>query len=144
MNARMFALVFGIVYLLVGLVGFFVQGGMSVAPAGPNGDWPRLLGLFPINVLHNIVHLAIGIWGLLSYRSLTGSIGYARGLAILYGLLTILGLIPATNTTFGLIPIFGHDVWLHALTALVAAYFGWVATGRDETIETIDASRHRA
>ena len=36
-----------------------------------------------------------------------------------------MGLIPGLNTTFGLIPIFGNDVWLHALTALIAAYFGW-------------------
>lgn len=37
-----------------------------------------------------------------------------------YALLTVLGLIPATNTTFGLVPIDGHDVWLHALLAVVA------------------------
>ena len=53
---------------------------------------------------------------------------YARGLAIFYGLLAIMGLIPGLNTTFGLIPIFGHDIWLHALSALVAAYFGFMAS----------------
>ncbi len=31
-----------------------------------------------------------------------------------------------TRTTFGLVPIYGHDVWLHAVLALIAAYFGWV------------------
>jgi hypothetical protein len=41
-------------------------------------------------------------------------------------LLAILGLIPATNTMFGLVPIYGNDVWLHAGTALIAAYFGFV------------------
>ena len=50
---------------------------------------------------------------------------YARALAVFYGLLAVLGLIPAMNTLFGLVPIHGHDVWLHAGTALVAAYFGW-------------------
>lgn len=142
MNARTFALVFGVVYLLVGLMGFFVNGGMSISPGGgatgADAAWPRLLGLFPINLLHNIVHLAIGAWGLASYRSYSGSVAYARGLAILYAVLAVMGLIPGLNTTFGLIPIFGHDVWLHALTAIVAAYFGWMAT-RD--VETIDASR---
>src|ERR671933_3034765 len=101
MNARMFALVFGIVYLLVGLLGFAATG-TSMA-AGP--DAPRLMGLFPLNMLHNIVHILIGVWGLASYRSATGAVAYARGLAILYALLTILGLIPATNTLFGLVPI---------------------------------------
>ena len=55
-----------------------------------------------------------------------GSIGYARAVAVIYALLTVLGLLDATNTTFGLIPIYGNDVWLHAVLALVAAYFGWV------------------
>jgi hypothetical protein len=49
----------------------------------------------------------------------------------LYGLLAILGLIPGTNTLFGLVPIYGHDVWLHALSALIAAYFGFVARESD-------------
>jgi uncharacterized membrane protein YtjA (UPF0391 family) len=140
MNARTFALVFGVVYLIVGLLGFTVTGMSMEADA----DAPRLLGLFPVNVLHNIVHLAIGAWGLASYRSLNGSIAYARGLAILYGLLAIMGLLPAPfNTTFGLVPIFGHDVWLHAGTALIAAYFGFVAPGERETPQVVDASRHR-
>lgn len=142
MNARMFALVFGIIYLLVGLMGFFVAGGMSMA-AGQQ-DAPRLLGLFPINLLHNIVHLALGAWGVASYRSLEGSIVYARALAVLYAVLAVMGLLPAPfNNTFGLIPIFGNDVWLHALTAIIAAYFGWMAPRATAAVETIDASRHR-
>lgn len=130
MNARMFALVFGVVYLLVGLLGFTASASMAAAP---------LLGLFPVNLLHNLVHILIGLWGLASYRSATGAITYARGLAILYALLTILGLIPATNTLFGLVPIYGADVVLHALTAIIAAYFGWVAPA--ETLEAVDAGR---
>lgn len=138
MNARMFALVVGVIYLAVGLLGFTATG-MSME-AGDTA--PRLLGLFPVNVLHNIVHLAIGAWGLASYRSMDGSVTFARGLAILYGLLAIMGILPRPfNNTFGLVPIFGHDVWLHAATALVAAYFGFVAPR--ETVQTIDASRHR-
>jgi hypothetical protein len=36
-----------------------------------------------------------------------------------------MGLIPALSTMFGLMPIFGHTVWLHAATAAAAAYFGY-------------------
>ena len=36
-----------------------------------------------------------------------------------------MGLIQVLSTTFGLIPLYGHDVWLHALLAIVAAYFGF-------------------
>jgi hypothetical protein len=50
---------------------------------------------------------------------------FARGLTVVYGILAVMGLIPALNTMFGLAPIFGHDIWLHAGTALIAAYFGW-------------------
>ena len=129
---RTFALVFGIIYLLVGILGFT---GLATAP--PAGDTHHniqfghsyLLGLFPVNTLHNIVHLIIGLWGLLASRSVGGARLYAKVLAIAYGLLAIMGIIPSDtiNTTFGLIPIYGHDVWLHALSALIAAYFGFVA-----------------
>jgi hypothetical protein len=46
--------------------------------------------------------------------------------AIIYAVLVVMGLVPALNTTFGLIPIHGNDVWLHALLAVIAAYFGFV------------------
>jgi hypothetical protein len=84
------------------------------------------LGMFPVNVLHNIVHILFGIWGILAARSLGGARSYFRVVAIVYALLTVLGLLPATNTTFGMIPIYGNDVWLHLVLALVAAYFGWM------------------
>ena len=69
---------------------------------------------------------------MLAYRSYAGARTYFRAVAIIYGLLTVLGLLPATNTTFGLIPIYGNDVWLHALIAAGAAYFGWYKFFREE------------
>ena len=57
---------------------------------------------------------------------LAGAKTYARGVAIIYAVLTIMGLVPALNTTLGYIPIYGNDVWLHAVLALIAAYFGWM------------------
>jgi hypothetical protein len=143
MGARYFALGTGIIYLLVGLLGFIP--GMVTAYTGPDlavqAGAGNLMGLFPINILHNIVHLAIGAWGIAAYRSINGSVAFARGLAIFYGLLAILGLLPAPiSTTFGLIPIHGTDVLLHALTAAIAAYFGFMATRNPEFV---DASRRR-
>ena len=82
--------------------------------------------MFPVNVLHNAVHILFGVWGLVAAGSLAGARLFARGVAVIYALLTVLGLIPATNTAFGLVPIYGHDVWLHGLLAVVAAYFGFV------------------
>jgi Domain of unknown function (DUF4383) len=79
-----------------------------------------------VNLIHNIVHLLFGVWGLLAYKSLDGSISYARGVAVIYAVLTIAGFVPGLDTLFGLAPLYGNDIWLHALLAVVAAYFGWV------------------
>ena len=129
MNTRTFALIFGIVFLAVGAAGF-VPGLVHPAAAGHDvtvtHNYGDLLGLFPVNVLHNIVHLLFGVWGLLAYRSIAGARSYAKAVAIIYAVLTVMGFIPGLDTTFGLIPLYGNDIWLHALLALVAAYFGWM------------------
>ena len=125
---KTFALIFGIAYVLAGVMGF-IPGLTTPATHGPQlaveAGHGYLLGLFPVNVLHNIVHLAIGAWGILASRSYSGSRFYGQGLAVFYGLLAIMGLFPVTNTTFGLIPLYSHDVWLHAGSAVVAAYIGF-------------------
>ncbi len=145
MGTRYFALIVGIVYTLVGLMGLIGLG--KTAYTGPqltvSAGAGNLLGIFPVNILHDIVHLAIGLAGIAAYRSFTGARGYSRALAILYALLAVLGLLPAPiSTTFGLIPIFGNDVWLHAVTAAVAAYFGFFAPAQPE-ITAVDAGRAR-
>mgnify|MGYP000356644312 CR=1 FL=1 len=138
---RKFALIFGIIFLLVGILGFIPGANdhsHSDMPAiAVDSFYGRLLGLFPVNLMHNVVHIAVGAWGVFSSGSVSASRMFGRGLAILYGLLTVLGLIPATYTLFGIAPIFGHDVWLHALSALVAGYFGFIAG--DDSGEAGDA-----
>ncbi len=130
MSTRTFALIFGIVFLAIGIAGFIP--GITTAPHPGHPDiavdmaYGQVLGLFPVNVLHNIVHILFGLWGLLSYKSLGAAKGYARGVAISYAVLTVAGLVPGLNTMFGLVPLYGNDIWLHALLALVAAYFGWM------------------
>lgn len=128
MSTRTFALIFGIVFLAVGALGFVPNMVEPLHPGHPPVD-PEgglLLGLFPVNLYHNIVHIIFGLWGLAASRSLGGSVGYARGVAIIYALLTVLGLVPSLNTLGGMVPLYQNDVWLHAVLALVAAYFGWV------------------
>ena len=131
MTVRTFALIAGIAYLAAGILGFVPQL-LSPPPAdapqlGITAFYGYLLGLFPVNFMHNLVHLAIGAWGIAASRAATGARAYAKSLAVIYGILAIMGLIPGLHTMFGLAPIFGHDVWLHAVTAIIAAYFGWVA-----------------
>jgi hypothetical protein len=128
MSTRQFALVAGIAFIAVGILGFVP--GVTTAPHAGHPDLAvdaghgRLFGLFPVNVLHNLVHLGFGAWGILAYLG-GGAVVFARGTAIIYAVLVVMGLVPALQTTFGLVPIFGHDVWLHAVIAAAAAYFGW-------------------
>jgi hypothetical protein len=89
----------------------------------------HLLGLFPVNVPHNLVHVGFGVWGLLAYRNTGAAVAYARVVAIVYALLMILGLIPGLNTVAGLVPLHGNDIWAHGLLAAGAAYFGFVWHG---------------
>jgi hypothetical protein len=130
MTARTFALIVGIAFTVAGVLGFvpaFVTAPPANAPDVVSMSHGYLLGLFPVNALHNVVHLAIGLWGLAAWRGMTGPVAYARSLAVFYGGLAVLGLLPGANTLFGLVPIYGHDIWLHAGTALLAAWFGWRA-----------------
>ena len=85
------------------------------------------------------MHIAFGIWGLVAYRGYSASVTYARAVAVIYALLFVLGLIPGVSTLFGLVPLYGHDVWLHLALAAVAAYFGFVAPGRH--VETTTTGR---
>ncbi len=135
MAIRYFAIAAGVVYALVGLMGFVPGMNQPGPPGAPplafDSFYGYLLGLFPVNVLHNLVHLAIGAWGIYGYsRGIPGSRAFARGLTVVYALFAVMGLIPGLNTMFGLAPLFSHDVWLHALTAAAAAYFGWMAPVR--------------
>jgi hypothetical protein len=128
MYLRYFALAYGIVFLLVGIAGFvpgLVVHEMAEAGEALEVDYGLLFGLFPVNWLHNLVHIAFGIWGLAVARSVTGARTYARSVAIVYAVLAVMGFIPVLQTTFGLIPLFGNDIWLHALLAIGAAVFGW-------------------
>lgn len=143
MGVRLFAVISGIIYLVVGILGFFPV--FLTAPIGApdlavDGIYGYLFGIFPVNSLHNIVHLAVGIWGILAYRRYSSARTYSKSLAIFYGVLAIMGLFPILKTTFGLIPIFGNDIWLHALTALIAAYYGFIAR-RPATVLDAEAER---
>ena len=129
-----FARIFGIIYIIVGILGLIpgiVQPLADTTGLSVTAGYGRLLGLFPVNLIHNLVHIGVGAWGIWAARNFLASSNFAKANAILFGLLAVLGLIPATNTLFGLAPLYGIDVVLHALTAAVAAYFGFSLTRRE-------------
>jgi hypothetical protein len=123
--AQRFAQVFGAIYLIIGILGFIPVSPILVG-ALPNVIGPfnaLLLGLFPVNWLHNLAHIGIGAAGLASYRNPAGARSYALVIGVLYLVLFLLGLI--LPNFFGLLPLGGPDLTLHLLTALLAfgAYF---------------------
>lgn len=131
MQIRYWALIIGIVYLLVGIVGF-IPALYTAPPAGAphlqaTGAYGYLLGLFPVNVLHDLTHIVIGLLGIITFPRVGSARGFSRFLFLFYGVLAFIGFVPALFTVGGLIPLFGNDVWLHAATAVVSAYFGWIA-----------------
>lgn len=129
MAIRYFALIYGTVFAIAGIAGFIplllTPYGIGEPALAVNAGAGKLFGLFPVNVLHNLFHIAFGLWGLAIWKSQDSSRLYAKSVAVIYGVLTLMGLFPGLQTFFGLIPLHGHDVWLHLMLAGVAAYFGW-------------------
>ncbi len=108
------ALAFGAVYLLVGIVGFFITGFDDFFAHNTN---ETLLG-FEINGMHNVVHILIGIAGLVLSRTLAGARTYGWLLAVGYGAAFIYGLL-AINKEWDFLSINAADNVLHILTAIV-------------------------
>jgi hypothetical protein len=136
MSTRTAALVFGIVFAVIGILGFMPAPPAPGAPAlTMEHGHGMILGIFPTNTAHNVVHLLFALLGIAAWAGSWGRT-YFQVLAVSYGLLTVLGLIPATQTTFGLIPIWGNDVFLHGAVAVAAAYFGFVRGNIDVTHHT--------
>jgi hypothetical protein len=119
---QLVATVSGIIFLAVSALGFAAGGGghpmLHMAPG-------LLLGLFPVNVLHNVVHMAFGLWGVVAGRSAARSVTYALGSGAAYLVLAICGMI--TPSLLGMVPIGGYDVVLHLALAVGLAGAGFWA-----------------
>ncbi|WP_052888053.1 MULTISPECIES: DUF4383 domain-containing protein [Thermogemmatispora] len=119
--ARGFALVIGIVFLLVGILGFIL-----------NPTEGALLGIFAVNIEHNVIHLLVGILGIAA--AFTGwSRLYAQALGIVYLLVGILGFIPGLapdGMLLGLVHINLADNLLHLVVGAAAAIVGFLPLGR--------------
>jgi hypothetical protein len=108
------ALAFGAIYVLVGIVGFFITGFDDFFAHNTN---ETLIG-FEINGAHNTVHLLIGVAGLVLGRTLAGARTYGWLLAVGYGAAFIYGLF-ATDKDWDFLSLNWADNILHLATALV-------------------------
>ncbi|WP_156114213.1 DUF4383 domain-containing protein [Myxosarcina sp. GI1] len=135
---RKCALGLGIFFLIIGVAGFFPNlltlptekyDTYYVYRAGDiySQGFGFLFGLFPTNLLHNLIHITVGLFGIAAAATGDGARFYNRSFAISYALIAIMGLLPITQSFFGTMPIFGNNVWLNALSSAIAGYFGFVS-----------------
>ncbi len=134
MSTRYFAIAMAMFYTLFGVFGF-IPGPLVAHPiSGPSLDFNVLygyqFGFFPVNLLLTLIHLGVGIWGFFAFRSYKSARLYAQVTGVGFIVLALMGLIPGLDMTFGYMPLFGADVWLHGLTGLAGLYFGFVQTRR--------------
>ncbi|MCJ1707812.1 MULTISPECIES: DUF4383 domain-containing protein [unclassified Microbacterium] len=112
---RLVATVFGAVYLLVGLLGFAVTGGVGFIAT----DGGLLLGIFEVNPLHNIAHLLIGgallVAGLANARAAKG---VNTTVGAVYLLLGIVGFF-LVDTPANILALNVPDHFLHLASAVV-------------------------
>lgn len=116
------AQLFGWGFIIVAIAGFVASRGSVAADLELA---PRALGIFPVNLYHNFVHLAFGIWGVAAARNWAPAKAYCQVAGVIYLVLTVLGIFFPEG--LGLMPLGGHDIWLHALIGVVLAYFGFTS-----------------
>lgn len=109
------ALVFGAVLTVVGLLGFGLVSGSG-----------KLLGIFGINTLHNVVHLASGAVGVLAAVAANGEYAdyYNKGFGAVYALVVLVGF-ALPDLAMQLLNIGMADNLLHAAIAVVLLGVGF-------------------
>jgi len=129
--AQLYALVFGAVLVVAGIVGFFYS-----ASFGSPGDVDAILGILDINGWHNLVHIATGALGLAAAGSYASSRTYAILLGVVYVVVAVWGfVIGSGEAILGIIPINTEDNVLHLAIGLVGlgAYLATPAVERPST-----------
>lgn len=107
------ALAIGVVFLLIGLLGFAVTG----FDGWTERDDETLLG-FAVNPLHNVVHLVLGLAGVGLARTPGGARTYGWLLVIGYGAVLVYGLVVDQESDANFLNINAADNVLHALTVI--------------------------
>ena len=109
------ALLVGVVFLVVGILGF-IPGITSnydeLKFAGHNSD-AQLLGIFDTSILHNIVHLLYGLAGIALARTIDGARTFLVGGGLVYLVLFVYGAIWHGEAGSNWIPVNWADDILH-------------------------------
>jgi hypothetical protein len=125
------ALVVGLVFLLVGILGFIpgVTTDYTMLAFAGHHSHAKLLGVFDVSVLHNIVHLLFGVLGAALSATFNGARTYLVGGGIIYLVLWLYGLMIDRESGANFIPVNTADNWLHLGLGIAMAMLG-VLLGR--------------
>jgi hypothetical protein len=114
--ATKLAWAFGIIFIVIGVLGFVP--GITTADG-------HLLGIFEVDFLHNLIHIATGLVALALIFAAPSKINlFFKVFGVIYGLVTIIGFVQQTNV-LGLFAVNMADNVLHLLIAAVALYAGF-------------------
>jgi hypothetical protein len=134
------ALAFGVIYTLIGIIGFFITG-FGDFFGNANGTSPEhmdtLLG-FMINPFHNVVHIVIGLAGIALSRTLRNARTYGWLLAVGYGAAFVYGLV-AVDKDWDFLNLNWADNILHLVTALVGVA---IALGKVDRVASERGADH--
>ena len=134
---RLSARVVGVVFLLVGVLGFIpgITSDYDTMGAAGHGSMAMLLGVFQVSILHNIVHLLFGVAGIALSRTDSGARNYLVGGGVIYLVLWLYGLVIDQNSSANFVPLNTADNWLHLVLGLGMIGLG-VALSRRRGVTT--------
>jgi hypothetical protein len=130
------SLIFGIVFLLVGVLGFIpgVTTNYDALLFAGGSSGALLLGVFQVSILHNIVHVLFGVAGVLLARTVPGARNFLIWGGAIYFVLWIYGLFVAGgNSPANFVPVNNADNWLHLVLAIAMVALGFLLGRRDAT-----------
>ena len=125
------ALLVGAAFLLTGVLGFIpgITTNYHMLSFAGHHSGAQLLGIFDVSVLHNAVHLAFGVAGVVLARSFAGARGFLVGAGVIYLVLTLYGLVIEHDSAANFVPVNAADNWLHLVLAVAMLGLG-VLLGR--------------
>ena len=134
------ALVVGAVFLVVGILGFVpgITTDYEDLQWAGHESGAKLLGVFAVSGLHNIVHIVFGVVGLVAAATATAARAYLVGGGVVYLALWLYGLLVDEHSEANFVPLNDADNWLHLGLGL-----GMVALGFALPRRTTATTTHR-
>jgi len=122
------ALIVGVVFLLVGVLGFIpgITTNYDMLTFAGHHSEAKLLGVFEVSILHNIVHLLFGVAGIAMSRRADTAKLFLIGGGVIYLVLWIYGLLIDQNSGANFVPVNSADNWLHFVLGVAMVALGFL------------------